>query len=287
MTSMQLAQQVLAYSTLPQDPASIPADAAATIVNCINTGFSRYFVHAPSSRKTTFVSSYVQAPSSLTATFAAGSSAFTGSGLSGSTRIGDTLYVGSKKRPLAVGETLREPWDLASGSWTGTLYDDAVALADPIRRVEGSIIWNETRRLEYLSEAPIVEDQVKLINFSGEPQYFTIENLGDTVGGAARALLRIFPLPSISGTIRFTGQINPQRLTLFDLQSPVQIYIHETDLDAFAMPFIIEELALTKYWPEKGDKTLASRAADRAEGLLKSFQESTGGGSRVMTPANF
>ena len=32
MTSMQLAQQVLSYTTLPSDPASIPADAAATIV---------------------------------------------------------------------------------------------------------------------------------------------------------------------------------------------------------------------------------------------------------------
>lgn len=287
MTSMQLAQQVLSYSTLPQDPASIPADAAATIVNCINTGFSRYFIHAPSSRKTTFVSSYVQAPSAISATFTAGLSTFSGSGLSGSARIGDTLYIGSKKKVLAVGETLREPWDLASGSWTGTLYDDAVALADPIRRVEGSIIWNETRRLEYLSEAPIVEDQVKLINFSGEPQYFTLENLGDTIGGSARALLRIYPLPATSGTIRFTAQINPQRLSLFDLQSPVQIYINETDLDAFAMPFIIEELALTKYWPEKGDKNLASRASDKAEALLKAFQESTGGGSRVMTPANF
>lgn len=287
MTSMQLAQQVLSYSTLPQDPASIPADAAATIVNCINTGFSRYFIYAPSSRKTTFVSNYVSAPSSFTATFTAGATTFAGSGLSGSARIGDTLYIGGKKKVLATGESLREPWDMGSGQASGTLYDDAVALADPIRRVEGSIIWNETRRLEYLAEAPIVEDQVKLLNFTGEPQYFTIENLGDTVGGAARALLRIYPLPSTAGTIRFTAQINPQRLSLFDLQSPVTIYINETDLDAFAMPFIIEELALTKYWPERGDKNLASKSADKAEALLKAFQESTGGGSRVMTPANF
>lgn len=287
MTSMQLAQQVLSYTTLPQDPASIPADAAATIVNCINTGFSRYFIHAPSSRKTTFVSSYISAPSNLTATFTSGSLLFSGSGISGTTRIGDTLYIGGKKRVLGVGENLREPWDGSSGLASGTLYDDAVALADPIRRVEGSIIWNETRRLEYLAEAPIVEDQVKLVNFTGEPQYFTIENLGDTVGGAARALVRIYPLPSTAGTIRFTAQINPQRLSIFDLQSPVNIYINETDLDAFVMPFIIEELALTKYWPEKGDKNLASKSSDKAESLLKAFQESTGGGSRVMTPANF
>lgn len=287
MTSMQLAQQALSYTTLPQDPASIPADAASAIVNCINTGFSRYFIHAPSSRKTTFVSGYVSAPTGLTATFTSGSLSFSGSWISGTTRIGDTLYIGGKKRVLGVGESLREPWDGGSGVASGTLYDDAVALADPIRRVEGSIIWNEARRLEYLAEAPIVEDQVKLVNFSGEPQYFTIENLGDTVGGAARALLRIYPLPSTAGTIRFTAQINPQRLSLFDLQSPVTIYINETDLDAFVFPFIIEELALTKYWPEKGDKNLASKAADRAESLLKAFQESTGGGSRVMTPANF
>lgn len=287
MTSMQIAQQALSYTTLPQDPASIPADAAATIVNCINTAFSRYFIHAPSSRKTTFVSSFVSAPVNLSATFTNGSSIFTGSGLSGSSRIGDTLYIGGKKKVLAVGESLREPWDLGSGLHNGTLYDDATALADPIRRVEGSIIWNETRRLEYLPEAPIVEDQVKLVNFSGEPQYFTIENLGDTVGGSARALLRIYPLPATPGTLRFTAQINPQRLSLFDLQSPVTIYINETDIDAFVLPFVVEELALTKYWPEKGDKNLASKASDRAEALLKAFQESTGGGSRVMTPANF
>lgn len=287
MTSMQLAQQVLSYTTLPSDPASIPADSAAAIVNCINTGFSKYFIHAPSSRKTTFVSSFISAPTSLTATFTNGSSSFTGSSLSGVSRIGDTLYIGGKKRVLAVGQSLREPWEIGSGVFSGTLYDDAVALADPIRRVEGSIIWNEARRLEYLAEAPIVEDQVKLVNFSGEPQYFTIENLGDTVGGSARALLRVYPLPSVSGTIRFTAQINPQKLSLFDLQSPVAIYINETDLDVFVMPFIIEELALTKYWPEKADKNLAGKSSDRAESLLKAFQESTGGGSRIMTPANF
>lgn len=287
MTSMQLAQQVLSYSTLPQDPASIPADSAATIVNCINTGFARYFINAPSSRKTTFVSSYVMAPTNFTANFVSGSSSFSGSGLSGSSRIGDTIHIGGKKRVLASGENLREPWDMSSGQFSGTLYDDAVALADPIRRVEGSIIWNETRRLEFLSEAPIVEDQVKLVNFTGEPKYFTIENLGDTVGGAARALLRIYPLPSTAGTIRFTAQINPQRLSIFDLQSPVFVYINETDIDAFVMPFIIEELALTKYWPERGDKNLASKSSDKAESALRAFQESTGGGSRIMTPANF
>lgn len=254
MTSMQLAQQVLSYTSLPQDPASIPADAAASIVNCINTGFSKYFIHAPSSRKTTFVSSYVQAPISLTATFTQGSPSFTGSGLTGSSRIGDTLAIAGEKRVLAVGESLREPWDMGSGSYSGTLYDDATILADPIRRVEGSIVWNESRRLKYIAEAPILEDQAKLVNYTGEPEFFTIENLGDTIGGSARALLRIYPLPSISGTIRFTGQINPQRLSLFDLQSPVLIYINDTDLDAFVFPFIVEELALTKYWPERETK---------------------------------
>lgn len=287
MTSMHLAQHVLSYTNLPQDPASIPADVANTIVNCINSGFSRYFIHAPSSRKTTFVSSYVQAPIGITATFTNGSSSFSGSGLTGTSRIGDTLAIAGEKRVLAVGESLREPWDLGSGQYSGTLYDDATILADPIRRVEGSIVWNEARRLKYIAEAPIVEDQIKLINFTGEPEFFTIENLGDTIGGSARALLRIYPLPSKAGTIRFTGQVNPQRLSIFDLQSPVLIYINETDLDAFAMPFIIEELALTKYWPEKGDKNLASKSADKAEALLKGFQESTGGGSRVMTPHNF
>jgi len=288
MTSMQLAQRAMGIVRLPGDPASLAADVALSVVGAINSAISRYYINSPGHRKTTPITSLVQAPQSVTVSLTNGSRTITGGTPTYDSRVGDTLLIGSRKYVLGPQGTLREPWHLTSGSYTGTLYDDAVAIFSPIRTVAGSVIYNEERRLVFISETPIAEDQLQNIpRTTGSPQYYSVENLGDVIGSGLRAFLRIIPFPTEASTIRFLGSIEPQTLTLANLQTPVTMYMPDSDIETFIIPFISAELATTSFWPEGADRQLAYKRGDDTEQLLRLYHEPTGGVGRVLTPAGY
>lgn len=286
MTSMQLAQRAMGIVRLPGDPASLPADVALSIVGAINSAIARYYINSPGHRKTTPITSMIQAPQSVAVTLTNGSRTITGG--SYDTRVGDTLVIGSRKYVLGPNGTLREPWHLPSGSYSGTLYDDAVAIFSPIRTVAGAVIYNEERRLVFISETPIAEDELQNIpRRTGSPQYYSVENLGDAVGSGLRAFLRIIPFPTEASTIRFLGSIEPQTITLGNLQTPVTMYMPDSDIETFMIPFIAAELSTTSLWPEGASRELAFRRGDDTQQLLRFYHEPTGGVGRVLTPAGY
>lgn len=289
MTSLQLAQRVISFTNLPNDPISIPADQAATLIGAINAGFAKYYFSAPSGRKTTPVTSFQLAPVSVSVGLTQGSRTVTGLTLDNDIdRIGDTMEVGGRKCPLGIGSSLRDPWSLASGTYTGLLYDDAIPLWAPIRRIEGSIIWDEDHRLTYLSEAPVRQDTLTYYRQSGLPAYYTIEYLGDTIGGGARALVRVIPLPTKASSIRFSASLEPQQLALGDLQLPIGIYMPSSDIEAFLIPIIVGELAMTPLLRAEMDKNLVVKKASESLAFLKSYHEPISGSmNKTMTPVGF
>jgi hypothetical protein len=289
MTSLQLAQRVISFTNLPSDPISIPADLAATLIGAINAGFAKYYFSAPSGRKTTPVTSFQLAPVSVSVGLTQGSRNVTGLTLSSDTdRIGDTLEVGDRKSPLGIGSTLRDPWSLATGTYTGLLYDDAIPLWAPIRRIEGSVIWDEDHRLTFLSEAPLRQDTLTYYRQSGLPAYYTAEYLGDTIGGGARALVRVIPLPTKASSIRFAASLEPQQLVLTDLQIPIGIYTPSSDIEAFLVPLIVGELATTSLLKPELDKNLIVKKASESLAFLKSYHEPISGAmNKMMTPVGF
>lgn len=288
MTSMQLAQRAMGIVGLPGDPASLQADIALALVGALNSAVARYYINSPGHRKTTPITSLVQAPQSITVSLTNGSRAITGGSPAYDSRVGDTLLIGSRKYVLGPQGTLREPWHLASGSYTGTLYDDAVAIFSPIRTVAGAVVYNEERRLMFISETPIAEDQLQNIpRQTGSPQYYSVENLGDVVGSGLRAFLRIIPFPTEASTIRFLGAIEPQTLTLANLQTPVTMYMPDSDIETFIIPFVAAELSTTSLWPEGASRELAFRRGEDTQQLLRLYHEPTGGVGRVLTPAGY
>lgn len=288
MTSMQLAQRAMGIIRIPGDPASLQADIALTILGVINSAIARYYINSPGHRKTTPITSLIQAPQSISVALTNGSRTITGGSPTYDSRVGDTLLIGSRKHVLGPQGTLREPWHQSSGTYSGTLYDDAVAIFSPIRTVAGTVIYNEERRLLFLNETPIAEDELQNVpRRTGSPQYYSVENLGDVVGSGLRAFLRIHPMPTEASTIRFLGAIEPQTLTLANLQTPVTMYMPDSDIETFIIPFISAELSTTSLWPEGASRELAFKRGDDTQQLLRLYHEPTGGVGRVITPAGY
>lgn len=289
MTSLQLAQRIISFTNLSNDPISIPADQAATLIGAINAGFAKYYFSAPAGRKTTPVTSFQLAPINVSVGLTQGSRTVTGLTLASDTdRIGDTLEAGGRKCPLGIGSTLRDPWSLPTATYTAVLYDDAVPLWSPIRRIEGSVIWDEDHRLAFISEAPIRQDSLTFYRQSGLPAYFTIEYLGDTIGGGARALVRIVPLPSQAASIRFSASLEPQQLVMADLQTPIGIYMPSSDIEAFLVPVVVGELATTSLLKADLDKNLIVKKALESLAFLKTYHEPMSGATnRIITPLGF
>jgi hypothetical protein len=267
------------------DPTSLPADRANTLVGVINSAITRYYVHAPGNRKSSPVTQYLQAPISVSVTLTQGSTAI--SGFSTTDRIGDTLLIGDRKCVLGIGNSLREPWPLTSGTYGATLYDDAVPIYTPLRTIQGSVIYNEDTRLRFLGESPIRSDNLYLPRRTGHPEFYSVESLGDAVGSGLRAFLRIFPAPAEASTIRFLATLEPQVLTISSLQVPVSMYLPDSDIEAFVVPFIASELATGVLWPDKIAREPAITKGKETEQLLRLYHEPTGGSVRVITPAGF
>lgn len=289
MTSLQLAQRALSFTSLQQDPASVPADVAAVLVGAMNAGMSKYYLNAPSGRKTTPITAYVKPPRTFSSIgLTQGSYGFTGiTGLQADD-IGDTLRVGGRSCPLAIGENLREPWPGQTGTYDGVLYDDAIPMYAPIRRIEGAVIFDEKYRLSYLPEIPIEEDEVVIPRRSNTPQYYTIEHLGDAVGGAVRALVRIYPFPSQPATIRFAASLEPQQFSVYSISFPISLFINNMDVEAFVVPLIAAELAQTSIWAPAIDRVAAVTKGKETEAYLRTYHEPTGSNiSRVITPAGY
>ena len=288
MTSLQLAQRALSFTKLPTDPANISANEAATIVGAINAGMSRYYISAPSGRKTTTVTAYIKAPEPVNIGLTKGSYDTTGLNYGVEDRMGDTILVADRKIRLAIGTKLREPWPLETGTYAGTLYDDAVPLYAPVRRIEGYVIYDERYRLPFLADSPVREDEIVVPRRSGSPAFFSIESLGDAVGGSARALVRLYPAPSQASTIRFSASIEAQTFTIANLSDPVAVYSSPMDIEAFIVPLIASELALTQYWQDGVSRELAIGKGKETEAFLRTYHEPTGPSmSRALTPIGF
>lgn len=289
MTTLQLGQRALSFTTLPQDPASAPADLAAIVVGAINAGMSKYYLNAPSGRKVTPVTSFIKPPRTYASvSLVQGSYSFTGINDIQSDDIGDTLVVGDRNCPLAIGLKLREPWPGQTGTFNAVLYDDVVPMYAPIRRIEGAVIFDESHRLTYLPELPISEDEVVIPRRSNIPQYYTIEHLGDVVGGAVRALIRIFPFPTQPATIRFSASLEPQQFTIMSLTSPSELYVNNLDVEAFIVPLIAAELAHTSVWNPNIDRATTLARGKETESYLRTYHEPTGSNiSKVITPAGY
>ena len=288
MTSLQLAQRALSFTKLPTDPATISANEAATIVGAINAGMSRYYISAPSGRKTTPVTAFIKPPQPVNIGLTRGSYEVTGLNLGTDDRMGDTIDVADRKIRLAIGTKLREPWPLETGTYSGTLYDDAVPLYTPVRRIEGYVIYDERYRLPFLADTPVREDEVVVPRRSGSPAFFSIESLGDAGGGTARALVRLYPAPSQASTIRFSASIEAQTFTISDLSNAVAVYARPMDVEAFVVPLISSELALTQYWQDGVSRELAIAKGKETEAFLRTYHEPTGPSmSRAITPIGF
>jgi hypothetical protein len=287
MTSLQLAQRALSFTKLPSDPANISASEAATIVGAINAGMARFYVSAPSGRKTTPISSYLRGSQSVSVGLTQGSYSVTGLTLASDTdRLGDTILVGEYKCRLAIGSSLREPWAQATGTYSGILFDDAIPLFAPIRRIEGSVIYDELYRLPFIAETPVRMDELTLPR--NIPAFFSIESLGDAIGGAARAIVRLYPPPTKPSTIRFSASIEAQSFSISNLSNPISVYPSNMDIEAFIIPIIASELALTQYWQDSIPRELAIAKGKETEGFLRTYHEPTGPSmSRAITPVGF
>ncbi|NBO26620.1 MAG: hypothetical protein EBU96_07510 [Actinobacteria bacterium] len=289
MTTLQLAQRALSFTALAQDPASVPADQAAVVVGAMNAGMSKYYLNAPSGRKTTPVTYFLKPPRNYQSiSLTQGSSAFSGVNDLQDDDIGDTLYVSGRKCPLAIGSNMREPWPGQTGVYPGVIYDDAVPMYSPIRRIEGSVIFNEQHRLDYISEVPIVEDEVVIPKTSNTPQFYSIENLGDVVGGAVRGLIRIYPFPTQPSTLRFSASLEPQQFTILSMSSAFSLYVNNLDVEAFVVPLIAAELAQTTVWNPSIDRASALLKGKETEAYLRTYHEPSGPNmSRVLTPSGY
>ena len=269
MTSLQLAQRALSFTKLPSDPANISASEAATIVGAINAGMARFYVSAPSGRKTTPISSFLRGSQSVSVGLTQGSYSVTGLTLASDTdRLGDTILVGEYKCRLAIGSSLREPWAQATGTYSGILFDD------------------ELYRLPFIAETPVRMDELTLPR--NIPAFFSIESLGDAIGGAARAIVRLYPPPTKPSTIRFSASIEAQSFSISNLSNPILVYPSNMDIEAFIIPIIASELALTQYWQDSIPRELAIAKGKETEGFLRTYHEPTGPSmSRAITPVGF
>lgn len=287
MTSLQLAQRALSFTKLPTDPASIPAGVAATVAGAINAGLARYYISAPVGRRTTPVSFFLEAPQTISINLVLGSFSTSGLTLTGD-RTGDTIEVLGKRLRLAIGANLRDPWTAATGTYEGTLYDDAIALYAPIRRIEGHIIYDEARRLPFLADTPLTQDEAILPGATSQPAFYSIENLGDAVGSSAKAIVRLYPPPIQAASIRFAASIEAQALTIQQLSEPIHIYATDMDIEAFIVPLISSELALTQFWQDGASREMAIAKGRETENFLRTYHEPTGPSmSRVITPVGF
>ena len=177
---------------------------------------------------------------------------------------------------------------MATGTYTGTLFDDAIPLWSPIRRIEGSVIWDEDHRLQFISEAPIRQDVLTYYRQSGLPAYYTIEHLGDTIGGGARALVRVIPLPTKAASIRFSASLEPQQLSMADLQIPIAIYTSGTDIEAFLVPIIVGEICSAGLLSERIDAKLALQKAAETIANLKAYHEPISGAqNKILSPVGW
>jgi len=286
MNSMQLAQRVMSLVGIPGEPSTLAAGAASAIVGVINSSIAQYYVHVPAWRKATTITSLLLAPTPVTLNLTSGARAFTGFSPT-SENIGDTILIGDRKCVLGVGANLREPWPYATGAQSGMHYDDAVPIFAPFRTIAGDVILDEYVRLRYISQTPVTADHLSFLpRKTGAPDFYSIETLGDAVGGM-RAILRVIPAPAKQMTIRFQAILEPQLFSIKDLQIPIPVYPPDSDIEAFILPMAGAALASGVLWPEKAAREPAIQRGKDAETLLRLYHEPIGGSLRVLTPAGF
>ena len=303
MNSLALAQRACRHLKV-SDLAGLPVDEAAHVMDAINAALGEYCDSLPADQRISPASERVRAPMEQTISIVSGAKSFAyvavtpypaGGYASEAAALGMCVLVAGDmgmNRLARPGELLK-PYTGSSGDRVATFYGDAVQMTSLMQSVRGPVFWQsgsgEPRELNpWHANLPARGGSTEKLNI-GQPEYWSAESWerADLMPDVAW-LLRLWPLPSASGTLTFTLETGFQPLRMADMMIARSLPIAESDA-AHVVALVHEGLLTSPLLRENAPAKYITQAAERARQAfsIKRARRHFGVPNRVGTPQGF
>lgn len=275
MNSAQLAQRLIRF-TPAKDIALLTVEDAIRFVDIINSGLSAYHHRTPPTYRHANASVTLPAPVTGSFGLTQGSQIFTGYTAT-SSQEGSSVVFGKVNDPQQLVNTNQflASWGGGTGTFSGTVYGDAIQLPSGVARVvtHPSIYGNVLERQDaqiWISPTAV-----------GKPSAYKLEAVGSIGGAFPPFYLRVHPLPETSYVVSLTVELEPSQLVITDLSAQTTIPVRNGHVASFLLPIAEGELAMSDLW----DSSIAK------DGVMKRYENALIGlgqleSTDIALPAN-
>lgn len=300
MTTFQLAQR-LAQQLWGGDFARLDITQAEQLRAGVNLALDEFGSLLPTHRRKRQAPFLVESPQSISATVTEASTAISiSTGFPISAILSTAADMAGRGVVLAgdvsvnrfvSSATLFQPWMQASGSVTGTVYSDGIAIPARIDQVAGTplLVQSSGAALPALTHRQSEQSWNQNDTEVGTPREWWLEEIGGGDAVATQLLLRLWPLPStrlrlVLPLLQFCAPVTMGDLHVDSRLLPVEEIEH-----GYLTAIAAEKLLTATGLSEKIDPAEIRTAADAARASLKRRANPSPSGqpTTVGTPRGF
>lgn len=297
MTTVELAQHLVGFSRVADLSSATPAQKQA-IALVMTRAVGEYFNLAPVCHRRTTLSDYRPAAETVSVTLTSGSVTVTGTPFLARQRGCGILFPDGMWNEIVGPSTLLHPPSQATGTYSCTVYNDALAfddfqidrvVTDPeITTTDGTMFllapWSATgSRSVYrptMLDLLAAGDGVPNRRHDGAswPSHYWTEYIGGSIAasGDAAFQFRFWPAPSQAYHVVFDAEILPDTYRASDVTSPATLPVPASNAERILVPLACGLLARSWVFdPEKGNRgdllDDLAEAREAARGLTPIF----------------
>jgi len=178
-------------------------------------------------------------------------------------------------------DTLMLPYSGGTGTKAATVWSDSFVLPSSVSRVDGSVLINERRLLNpKRSRAALVAGRQAGAE-GGEPRFYWVEPFftgGPAANQKTSLRLRLFPMPSHSGTVGMEVRYKAPKITPADFGNDEEdpntpLLVPEDYIESVVRPiFLINWSNGPWYRREEGNHKSLEGDAQKAMAILQSYE---------------
>ena len=179
-----------------------------------------------------------------------------------------------------------------SGSVGATIYGDAVyTTGAPFDRIVGDPCFSDQRQWPIMRRNGNPQDyQFFGLLQVGRPQFWWVQNMGNSQGNVPILVLKFFPMPDTAYMVKVRMAYWARRLLLTDYDAASTITVLDQFIESALIPLALRQFMISPAWEKLGpaaDK-LVLDAATRAETFLRRQPGQVGAPSnQIGTPFGF